>query len=136
MNLKDKIKNLREINGWSQEVMAERLNMSKNGDARIERGESKLNMERLEQIAEIFRIDVIDLISQEYERAIFMVGGMGDSHTGYNTYYGNDNSLAAEMEKLKLVIQHKDELLAQKDNEIAALKKLVAALEVSPGSRQ
>ena len=61
---------------------------------------------------------------------------MGDSHTGYNTYYGNDNSLAAEMEKLKLVIQHKDELLAQKDNEIAALKKLVAALEVSPGSRQ
>jgi ribonuclease T len=136
MNLKDKIKNLREINGWSQEVMAERLNMSKNGYARIERGESKLNMERLEQIAEIFSIDVIDLISQEYERAIFMVGGMGDSHTGYNTYYGNDNSLAAEMEKLKLVIQHKDELLAQKDNEIAALKKLVAALEVSPGSRQ
>ena len=136
MNLKDKIKNLREINGWSQEVMAERLNMSKNGYARIERGESKLNMERLGQIAEIFSIDVIDLISQEYERAIFMVGGMGDSHTGYNTYYGNDNSLAAEMEKLKLVIQHKDELLAQKDNEIAALKKLVAALEVSPGSRQ
>ena len=136
MNLKDKIKNLREINGWSQEVMAERLNMSKNGYARIERGESKLNMERLEQIAEIFSIDVIDLISQEYERAIFMVGGMGDSHTGYNTYYGNDNSLAAEMEKLKLVIQHKDELLAQKDNEIAALKKLVAALEVSLGSRQ
>ena len=95
--------------------MAERLNMSKNGYARIERGESKLNMERLEQIAEIFSIDVIDLISQEYERAIFMVGRMGDSHTGYNTYYGNDNSLAAEMEKLKLVIQHKDELLAQKD---------------------
>lgn len=64
MNLKDKIKNLREMNGWSQEVIAERLNMSKNGYARIERGESKLNMERLEQIAKIFSIDIVDLIAE------------------------------------------------------------------------
>jgi ribonuclease T len=131
MNLKDKIKNLREMNGWSQEVIAERLNMSKNGYARIERGESKLNMERLEQIAKIFSIDIVDLISQKYERAIFMVGGIGDSHTGYNIYYRSDESLATENEKLKLIIQHMDELLAQKDNEIAALKKLVAALEAN-----
>jgi DNA-binding protein len=134
MNLKEKIKNLREMNGWSQEVMAERLDMSKNGYARIERGESKLNMERLEQIAEIFNIDVVDLISQEYERAIFVIGGDSSNNTGNNTtYYGNSDSLAAENEKLKLIIQHKDELLVQKDNEIAALKKLVAALEAGQG---
>ena len=134
MNLKEKIKNLREMNGWSQEVMAERLYMSKNGYARIERGESKLNMERLEQIAEIFNIDVVDLISQEYERAIFVIGGDSSNNTGNNTtYYGNSDSLAAENEKLKLIIQHKDELLVQKDNEIAALKKLVAALEAGQG---
>ena len=132
MNIKDKIKNLREMNGWSQEVMAERLNMSKNGYARIERGESKLDMERLEKIAEIFSLEVVDLISQEYECAIFVIGGdssNSSNNTGNNTtYYGNDHSLASENEKLKLIIQHKDELLAQKDNEIVALKKLVAAL--------
>ena len=136
MNIKDKIKNLRELNGWSQEVMAERLNMSKNGYARIERGESKLDMERLEKIAEIFSLEVVDLISQEYERAIFVIGGdssNSSNNTGNNTtYYGNDHSLASENEKLKLIIQHKEELLAQKDNEIAALKKLVAALETNP----
>lgn len=82
MNIKDKIKNLREMNGWSQEVMAERLNMSKNGYARIERGESKLDMERLEKIAEIFSIEVVDLISQEYERAIFVIGGDSSNNTG------------------------------------------------------
>lgn len=60
-----------------------------------------------------------------------MVGGIGDSHTGYNIYYRSDESLATENEKLKLIIQHMDELLAQKDNEIAALKKLVAALEAN-----
>ena len=134
MNLKEKIKNLREMNGWSQEVMAERPDMSKNGYARIERGESKLNMERLEQIAEIFNIDVVDLISQEYERAIFVIGGDSSNNTGNNTtYYGNSDSLAAENEKLKLIIQHKDELLSQKDNEIETLKKLVAALEAGQG---
>ena len=136
MNIKDKLKNLREMNGWSQEVMAERLNMSKNGYARIERGESKLDMERLEKIAEIFSLEVVDLISQEYERAIFVIGGdssNSSNNTGNNTtYYGNDHSLASENEKLKLIIQHKEELLAQKDNEIAALKKLVAALETNP----
>ena len=133
MNLKDKIKNLREMNGWSQEVMAERLNMSKNGYARIERGESKLDMERLEKIAEIFSIEVVDLISQKYERAIFVIGGDSSNNTGNNTtYYGNDYSLASENEKLKLIIQHKEELLTQKNNEIAALKKLVAALETNP----
>ena len=136
MNIKDKIKNLREMNGWSQEVMAERLNMSKNGYARIERGESKLDMERLEKIAETFSLEVVDLISQEYERAIFVIGGdssNSSNNTGNNTtYYGNDHSLASENEKLKLIIQHKEELLAQKDNEIAALKKLVAALETNP----
>jgi DNA-binding protein len=135
MNIKDKIKNLREMNGWSQEVMAERLNMSKNGYARIERGESKLDMERLEKIAEIFSLEVVDLISQEYECAIFVIGGdssNSSNNTGNNTtYYGNDHSLASENEKLKLIIQHKDELLAQKDNEIVALKKLVAALEAN-----
>ncbi len=136
MNIKDKIKNLREMNGWSQEVMAERLNMSKNGYARIERGESKLDMERLEKIAEIFSLEVVDLISQEYERAIFVIGGdssNSSNNTGNNTtYYGNDHSLASENEKLKLIIQHKEELLTQKNNEIAALKKLVAALETNP----
>ena len=91
-------------------------------------------MERLEQIAEIFNIDVVDLISQEYERAIFVIGGDSSNNTGNNTtYYGNSDSLAAENEKLKLIIQHKDELLSQKDNEIEALKKLVAALEAGQG---
>ncbi|RKW38442.1 MAG: XRE family transcriptional regulator, partial [Moraxella sp.] len=36
----DVIKELREERNWSQEQMAERLGMSKNGYAKIERGES------------------------------------------------------------------------------------------------
>ncbi len=55
MALHDNIRQLRELNNWSQEEMAEQINMSKNGYAKIERGESKANIEKLEQIANVFR---------------------------------------------------------------------------------
>ena len=45
--LHDKIRTLRELRHWSQEEMAERIHMSKNGYAKIERGESKPNLDRL-----------------------------------------------------------------------------------------
>lgn len=48
MNIQEKIRAMREIKHWSQEEMAEKLEMSPTGYARIERGESKLNLERLQ----------------------------------------------------------------------------------------
>ena len=45
-----------ETRNWSQEDMAQKMNMSKNGYAKIERGETKLNLHKLEQIANIFNM--------------------------------------------------------------------------------
>lgn len=42
--------------------MTEKLNMSLNGYAKIERGETKLYLDKLEQIAQILDIDVAELI--------------------------------------------------------------------------
>lgn len=42
MAVNDKIRALRELNNWSQEDMAERLNVSKSSYSRLERDESKL----------------------------------------------------------------------------------------------
>ena len=58
MNVNEKIRMLRELNHWSQEEMAERLGMPHNGYAKIERGETKLYLEKLNQIAQIFNIDL------------------------------------------------------------------------------
>lgn len=62
MSVNEKIRTIRETRNWSQEDMAEKMNMSKNGYAKIERGETKLNLHKLEQIANIFNIDVLELI--------------------------------------------------------------------------
>ncbi len=63
MNVNEKIRMLRELNHWSQEEMAERLGMSHNGYAKIERGETKLYLEKLNQIAQVFNIDLSELVA-------------------------------------------------------------------------
>ena len=63
MSLNQKIRTLREQHLLSQEEMAEKMQMSLNGYAKIERGETKLRLDKLEKIAQIFSMDVVDLIS-------------------------------------------------------------------------
>ena len=65
MAVSDKIRALRELNNWSQEDMAERLNISKSSYSRLERDESKLDLAKLEKLAAIFKIDIAELITTD-----------------------------------------------------------------------
>ena len=130
MSVNDKIRTIRETRNWSQEDMAEKMNMSKNGYAKIERGETKLNLHKLEQIANIFNIDVLELIKNDDKNVLFF---MNDHNTNY---YGSNENLTSEIDRLKLTISHKDELLKQrdlvieqKDSEILALKEIISLLK-------
>jgi len=130
MSVNEKIRTIRETRNWSQEDMAEKMNMSKNGYAKIERGETKLNLHKLEQIANIFNIDVLELIKNDDKNVLFF---MNDHNTNY---YGSNENLASEIDRLKLTISHKDELLKQrdlvieqKDSEISALKEIISLLK-------
>lgn len=48
MDIAKNFANLRKEHHLTQEQMAEKLQMSKNGYAKLERGESKLNVEHLQ----------------------------------------------------------------------------------------
>ena len=74
MNINDKIRTLREFNHWSQEEMAEKMQMSTNTYARFERGETRLDLSKLQRIAAIFQLDVVDLIANEKQVWIFQSG--------------------------------------------------------------
>lgn len=52
----------RVIKGYSQEFMAEKLNISQNSYSKLERGLTSLTVKRLFQIAEIFEISVQDML--------------------------------------------------------------------------
>lgn len=98
--------------------MAEKLAMSKNGYAKLERGESRITVEHLQNIANTFNIDVVELLKTDKEVA-FLIGNNNQNCANQN--YGSQQ----EIEKLHLIITHKDELLAQKDREIALLRYLL-----------
>lgn len=125
----EKIRVLRENHHLTQEEMALKLNLSTTGYAKIERGETRLNIPRLEQIAEIFDVDITEFITDE-KRVIYQVNNEAGNNTAL-TYYAGIPDNQAELEKLQLIIQHKDELLKQKEIENQLLKTLVATLQKS-----
>ena len=63
MKTNEKIRQLRESRQWTQEEMATKLSMSTNGYAKIERGDTRSNLDRLEQISEVFGIDIVELLA-------------------------------------------------------------------------
>lgn len=125
--LNDKIRTLREIKHWSQEQMAERLNMSKNGYAKVERGETRLTVDTLDKISQAFDMDMVELMSISDKGAICLFSENSNG-TQYGNYYQGNENMIAENEKLQLVIKHKDELLAQKDELINSLKREIELL--------
>lgn len=105
MSVNEKIRKIREAKDWSQEQMAEKLNMSLNGYAKIERGESKIYLDKLEQIAQVFDIDVIELMQSDGKNICFQIESpLGSVYQG-----GGETQL----------------LIEQKDNELNTLKELL-----------
>ena len=124
MSVNEKIRAIREVNQWSQEEMANKMNMSTNGYAKIERGETKLSLHKLEQIANIFNIDVLELINTGGKGVVFLMNENSDNSSNYYS-----DNLATELEKFKMIVSHKDEIIQQKNDEICALKEIIALLK-------
>lgn len=59
----EKIRKIRAIKGYSQEYMAELMKMSQAAYSDIENNKTKINLERVQEIAKIFEIDASELIS-------------------------------------------------------------------------
>jgi transcriptional regulator with XRE-family HTH domain len=60
--LASKIKLLREVHNYTQEYVADALEISQNTYSLIEKGETKLTIDRLDRLAKLYRMDVVDLI--------------------------------------------------------------------------
>jgi possible transcriptional regulator len=118
----DTIRELREQNNWTQEQMADKLGITRNGYAKIERGESMPNLERLNDIATLFGVQVTELLDNKN-----FICQISENYS--NNYYNSDQSLVSEIEKLKLALSYKDELLIQKDKEIELLRRLLDKTE-------
>jgi transcriptional regulator with XRE-family HTH domain len=118
MKIYERIKFLRQVKNWSQEDMAQRLEMSINGYARIERGETDLQLSRLEQIAKTFDMDLSEFFGIN-EKTVF---NLAVKQTNQNHWYISSTvsqiELLHELEKAHLTIE-------QQTKEIAYLKEII-----------
>ena len=132
MKINEKIRQLREQHQLSQENMADKLGMSVTGYAKIERGEVRSNLPRLEQISEVFDMDICELLSYGETEKVYFNNSVTESTNSNNSNnflfaVGNDN-LEKAIQQLQLIISHKDELLAQKDKILLGLEREIALL--------
>lgn len=134
MKTTEKIREQRENLNWSQEQMAEKLNLTANGYAKIERGETKLYLDRLEQIAQIFNVDITKLLPDK-ELVIVCDNDttIGDnSNSNSNNIHlrsSNDSTLVKEIERLQAIIEQKDILLTEKDQRITEKEQHIQRLD-------
>lgn len=135
MKIGKAMKTLRELKGLTQEEMAEKLNMTTNGYTQIERNVGNPNLPKIEKIAKVFDMTTLEFLDFCENGATFYVSTdnqQTSDNYGRNYYIFGKNGyemLLAELEKQESIIQLKDELLTQKDNEIAALKEIIALMK-------
>ena len=113
------IKRRREIKGLRQQDMADKLSMSLRSYQSLESGETKLDIERLERIAEVLETNMEELLKPEGFYIHQEVRESSDE-AGFGT--GNVFNYGMEKEMV-------DKLLSAKDEEIQTLKEEVKYLK-------
>lgn len=124
ISIGQKIRELRMRKGYSQENLAEMLEMTTNGYAKIEQDKTpNLSVKRLEQIAEALDSNVQELYS------------LGDKNTHYiGTQNNNDSSIShyvinqnvpQEYQRLQLENEHFKEKIASLEQRIKDLEEII-----------
>jgi transcriptional regulator with XRE-family HTH domain len=124
----EKIRFLRQAKGWTQEEVADKLKMSQNAYGSIERGETDVNLSRLEQIAGLFEINLPELLGLD-EKAVFNQSGTKNKNT-QNYHITGSHSL--EYLQLKAELEKQQLLNNTKDREIELLKEVIALMKKEP----
>lgn len=113
MNTSLKIKKYRELKNYTQEYMAEKLDISQNTYSKIENGGIKLTVDRLKQISDILETPVEEMINGENQVFNF-------HNSNIEKFYGYIESLHEDNKELTMTtikILNDQLTYLQKENE-------------------
>jgi transcriptional regulator with XRE-family HTH domain len=111
----ERIKFFRGLKGWTQEDMAEKLNMSVTGYGNIERGDTNVSLLKLEEVAKVLGIELQELFSST-GKVLISFGEKPNNGDNYKFINSQDNT------ELEIIIK-------QQNKEIALLQKRLEDLE-------
>ena len=121
--LASKIKLLREVHNYTQDYVAEFIDVAQNTYSLMEKGETKLTVDRLEKLAKLYKMELVDMIrlnEQTYIHTITHSQGVCSQHVTINhqmpeeereLYKSTIERLERENEKLHKLIDKLTERL-------------------------
>ena len=123
-----KLAKIRKAMQWSQELFAEKIGVSVNTYAKLERGETNLINSNLQLSVGLLGISLADLFHEDGLEQAFV--SIGDHN---NTYSNNHISsivnasadIALELKRLQTENKHQQDMLKQKDVEIKHLNTIL-----------
>jgi len=68
--INDNIKSIRELKNYTQHYMAFRLGITQAGYSKIERGDNAIGLDKLEQIASVFEMNINTII--EFDTSVYL----------------------------------------------------------------
>jgi transcriptional regulator with XRE-family HTH domain len=123
MKIGEKLKTLRTSKGYSPEIVSERIGVSKTTYGRYERNESVPDLNILESIANLYELEMYELLSDE---KIILT---------QNNKKGDNNGLVINQISEKLIEQfekqlvEKDKRISEKEDIIRELKETILNLK-------
>lgn len=138
MEANGKVKRLRLLHNLTQEQMAEKMGMSLDGYTKLERGDRQLDLPKLERIASIFGITLLELLAIDENSIVCLINEnvhqngrvmfINKTEQISQVYYGNSD-LEVENEKLKSELEYKNKELALLHEQNELLRELTDRLK-------
>lgn len=118
-----KIKNIRELKNFTQEYMAEKLDISQAAYSKMEKGDTKISQDKLNKIAEILEVNPDDITDFDNKKVLNSFNNVKGSNNGIITYNEKDMILIRQLYEDKVALLEK--LLQKSEEEVKHLKALL-----------
>ena len=137
MEVYDKIKFIRTFKGWTQETVADKLGISTRAYAKIERGETDVNLSRLQQIAKVMGIELSQLFGLN-EKNVFNLTNSQCQHFD-NSHVSSPFSIVQtepqyESEKASFMIEQRDKEIEYLKQQVSDLREIIELFKSKPKS--
>ncbi|UKB80237.1 helix-turn-helix domain-containing protein [Chryseobacterium sp. MEBOG07] len=116
----NKIKNIRELKNFTQEYMAEKLDISQAAYSKLEKGDIKVSSEKLSQIASILDVKPEDITSFDSQKYFNSFNNVKGSNNGSIIIGADETELIKKLYEDKISLLEK--LLSNTEKELKNYK--------------
>jgi transcriptional regulator with XRE-family HTH domain len=128
VQINEKLRVMRQCKNWTQEELADKLGWAVKSYAKIERGDTGVKLDKLQKVAEVFGVDVQELIDSN-EKTVFNFAE-NCTQNGNNSQYIilSETQCAHELEKAQLLLQERNKENENLRQQIVQLQEINALL--------